>query len=193
MLNADGTVKTVAGTGEVLLVGDGGPAASSTVWNPGPMVFDSIGNLYVIDRGNVRVRKISSFAGLATGTISAVIGSGQTGFSGDGGAASSAAFRGMGGIAIDKAGNLYVSDIGNNRVRKVTPDGQISTVAGSGAAGFGGDGGLATSAQLNSPYTLAMDDAGNLYIEDFKNNRIRKVAPRELSAPSRVPGVLHGR
>ena len=106
-----------------------------------------------------------------------MIGNGQTGFSGDGGPASIAAFRGMGGIVMDKAGNIYVSDTGNNRVRKVTPELQISTFAGSGTAGFAGDGGLATSAQLNAPYSLAIDNAGNLYIDDYKNYRVRKVTP----------------
>src|SRR5439155_41746 len=112
------------------------------------------------------------------GLISTVAGNGISGFSGDGGPATSAQlafFSGGSGVAVDVAGNLYISDNGNNRVRKVTADGVISTVAGHGTFGFSGDEGPATSAQLDNPYGVAVDVAGNLYIADTFNSRVRKV------------------
>ena len=102
-------------------------------------------------------------------------GTGTAGSSGDGSAATSAQLNGPQGLAVDSAGNLYIADTQNHRVRKVT-GGTISTVAGSGTAGFGGDGGAAGSAQLNLPFGVAVDAAGNLYIAEFANNRVRKVA-----------------
>ena len=170
VIGPDGVIKTIAGTGESGMVGEGGPAVAATVVNPGPMAFDSTGNLFVADRGNYRVRKISP-----AGVISSVAGNSTSGYSGDGGPSTTAAFSTINGLAVDKAGNIYVGDTNNHRVRKITPDLQISTVAGTGVKGFSGDGSLATSAKLYSPYSLATDDAGNLYIEDYGNYRIRKV------------------
>ena len=109
------------------------------------------------------------------GTITTVAGAGPTGFSGDGGPATSATLAGPTGVAFDAAGNLYIADSTNSRIRKVTPGGTISTVAGTGTRGFAGDGGPATSAQLRDPYGVALDAAGNLFIADYSNNRVRKV------------------
>src|SRR5439155_9661794 len=112
----------------------------------------------------------------AEGTLSPDAGSGGCAFSGDGGPATAAQLR-PGGVALDPAGNLYIADFGNGRVRKVTPGGTISTYAGTGTPGFAGDGGPATAAQLSFPQGVALDSAGNLYIADSDNNRIRKVTP----------------
>ena len=134
------------------------------------MVFDSAGNLYVGDGAQARVRKISP-----SGIISTAVGTGAAGFSGDGGQASSAQIRQPNGLAIDSVGNLYIADYADHRVRRVAPSGIITTVAGTGVAGFSGDGGPAKSAALNSPQGLAIDAQNNLYISDSRNNRIRKV------------------
>ena len=131
--------------------------------------MDSSGNLYIADTGNNRIRKISN------GVIATVAGNGTQGFSGDNGPASSAQLYLPSRIAVDSAGNLYIADSENNRIRKVS-NGVIITVAGSGTRGFSGDNGPATSAQLNAPTGVAVDSAGNLYIADSGNNRIRKIS-----------------
>ncbi len=170
----DGTIGTVAGNGQSGFSGDGGPAASAQLFDPLAVTMDSAGNLFVADAGNNRIRKVTP-----AGTISTVAGIAQLvsygGFSGDGGPAISAGLSEPEGLAVDAAGNLYIADFGNNRIRKVTPGGIISTVAGNGQAGFSGDGGPAINAQLNNPTGVAVDAAGNLYIADFRNHSIRKV------------------
>jgi hypothetical protein len=113
-------------------------------------------------------------------TISTVAGNGIAGFSGDGGLAINAAINNPRGVATDKAGNVYIADHGNARIRKVSPDGIITTVAGNGTDGFSGDGGTAISAQLSGPYRVRPDSLGNLYIADAGNNRIRRVAPNGI-------------
>ena len=125
--------------------------------------------LYIADTGNHRIRKVSN------GVITTVAGNGTAGFSGDNGPATSAQLNHPLGVAVDSAGNLYIADYWNNRIRKVS-NGVITTVAGNGNAGFSGDNGPATSAQLNYPTGVAVDSAGNLYIADSHNNRIRKVS-----------------
>jgi hypothetical protein len=130
------------------------------------------GNLFIADYGNHRVRKVTP-----GGVISTVAGNGTAGFSGDGGPATSARLYNPSGVAIDASGNLFIADLNNNRIRKVTPDGIISTVAGNGASGYGGDGGLATSAQLNGPSGIAVNAGGNLFIVDYGNHCVRKVTP----------------
>ena len=132
--------------------------------------MDAAGNLYIADTANNVVRRVDS-----NGVISNFAGTGTAGSSGDGSAATGAQLNGPQGLAVDSAGNLYIADTQNHRVRKVT-GGTISTVAGSGTAGFAGDGGAAGSAQLNLPFGVAVDAAGNLYIAEFGNNRVRKVA-----------------
>jgi PKD repeat protein len=170
------TITTIVGGGAGGL-GDGGPATSAQLDAPASLAFDAAGNLYIADVNNNRIRKVS--AGVRLGqlrNITTVAGNGTYGFSGDGGPATSAQLRAPYGVALDGAGNVLIADAFNNRVRKVSPAGTITTVAGSGTYGFFGDGGQAGSAQLKSPFDVAADAAGNLYIADASNQRIRKVA-----------------
>ncbi len=167
-----GVISTVAGDGTYGYGGDGGPAAQAQLWDPRGLAVDAAGNLYIADRSNDRIRKVDP-----AGVISTVAGDGAFGYGGDGGPAAQAQLRSPQGVAVDAAGNLYIADTGNNRIRKVDPAGVISTVAGDGARGYGGDGGPATLAQLYSPGSVAVDAAGNLYIADGLNQRIRKVDP----------------
>jgi uncharacterized protein (TIGR03437 family) len=167
------TIYTVAGNGVGGYSGDNGPATSAQLYHPVGVAVDSGGNLYVADYNNSRIRKVSN------GVITTVAGNGTVGYSGDNGPATSAQLSSPQGVAVDSAGNLYIADVGNNRVRKVS-NGVITTVAGTGPAypggGFGGDGGPATSAQLYWPVGVAVDSAGNLYIADLNNERIRRVS-----------------
>ena len=169
-VDSSGDISTVAGDGTSGFGGDGGAATSAQLSNPRGVALDAAGNLYIADVNNSRIRKVNS-----AGNISTVAGDGTAGFSGDGGAATSARLRDPEGVALDGAGNLYIADRSNRRIRKVDSAGVISTVAGNGMAGFGGDGGAATSARLRDPESVALDGAGNLYIADWGNNRIRKV------------------
>jgi hypothetical protein len=165
-----GTIFTYAGDGTKGFSGDGGHATSAELAYPVGAALDSAGDLYIVDSSNHRIRKISP-----AGVISTVAGNGTAGFSGDGGAATSAELNSPGGVAVDGEGNLYIGDVGNQRVRKVTTEGVISTFAGTGAYGYNGDGIAATSAQLYYPTGVALDSSGNLYIADEFNNRIRMV------------------
>ena len=164
-----GIITTVAGNGTMGYSGDGGQATSAQVNQPYGIALDAQGNLYIADYQNYRVRKVSG------GIISTVAGTGTAGFSGDGGQATSAQLKGPLGVSVDAQGNLYIADVNDYRVRKVS-GGIISTVAGNGTLGFSGDGGQATSAQLNAPADVTVDRAGNLYIADYVNNRIRVVS-----------------
>lgn len=166
-----GIITTVAGTGTQGFSGDGGPATSAELNLPGNIAFDNMGNLYFPDTANNRIRKVQA----TTGIIITVAGNGTQGYSGDNGPATSAELTAPVSIAIDSKNNLYISDTGNNVIRKVTVTGVITTVAGNGAPGYSGDGGPATSAKLHSPAALALDSANNLYISDENNNRIRAV------------------
>ena len=152
--------------------GDGGSATSAQLNGPAAVIFDSSGNLYVADTVNNRVRKVSG------GTISTVAGNGTAGFAGDGSSATASGteLNAPSGLAFDKSGNMYIADTGNYEVRKITGS-TISTVAGdnSSGAGFSGDLGLATSAQLWNPSGVAVDSAGNIYIADPYNNVVRVV------------------
>jgi trimeric autotransporter adhesin len=166
-----GIISTVAGNGTAGYSGDGGAATSAEINGPGDVAVDTAGNLYISDLGNNRIRKVT----VATGVISTVAGNGTKGYSGDGGAATSAEI-GPNGLTVDSAGNIYMADEFSNRIRKVTAStGIISTVAGNGTAGYSGDGGAATSAELNVPDAVAVDGAGNIYLSDHNNERVRKV------------------
>ncbi len=162
---------TVAGSGAVGLAGDGGPAVLASMGNNARLATDAGGNLYIAEFGTFRVRKVAP-----NGVITTIAGNGTSGFSGDGAAGNRAQLNTPVGLAVDAAGNIYISDYFNNRVRRVAAGtGVITTFAGAGVAGFSGDGGPASEARINFPEGLAVDKAGNLYIADSLNHRIRKV------------------
>ncbi len=168
---APGDINTIAGTGTADYTGDGGPATEAEFNFPWGLALNG-GSLYLTDSANHAVRRIN-----AAGNVSTVAGTGTNGFSGDGGPATEAELANIGAIAFDASGNMYIGDFGNNRIRKVDTSGTITTVAGTGTAGFSGDGGPATSAQLDQPRSLAFDGSGNMYIADSANNRVRRVSP----------------
>ncbi len=162
-VSPDGTIMTLAGNGSFA-----GASLSTAVG----LAVDAAGNLFTVSGyyGIDGVRKVSP-----DGTIATVAGTGTPGFSGDGGPAANAQLNDPQGVAADSAGNLFIADGGNDRVRKVSPDGTITTVAGTGKYGFSGDGGPAIDAQLDYPEGVAVDHAGNLFIAE--SNRIRVVTP----------------
>ena len=171
-VNSSGIISTVAGNGTRGFSGDGGLATAAAFYYPTGIAVDVVGNLYIADNGNNRIRKVS----IATGIISTIAGSSTNGFSGDGGLATAATFNSPTSVAIDTVGNVYVADNLNSRIRKINKTGIVNTVAGVGSVNFCGDGGLATNAMLSDPRSTIMDSAGNLYIADHSNNRIRKVS-----------------
>ncbi|MBI2889796.1 MAG: hypothetical protein HYY13_03320 [Nitrospirae bacterium] len=164
------SISTVAGTGTGGYSGDGGSATSAAINQPWAVALDTAGNIYIADRANHRVRKVTT-----AGTISTVAGNGTAGFSGDNGAATLANLNTPSGVALDSSGNLYIADQANHRIRKVDTTGLITTFAGTGTAAYSGDGGPATSAEINTPQGLAVDTSGKLYIADTSNYRIRMV------------------
>jgi trimeric autotransporter adhesin len=170
-LSPDGTVSVVAGIGREGYSGDNGPAVSARISSPRGIAVDTVGNVYFTDTANNRVRKVDT-----NGLIRTIAGTGTRGFLGDGGPAIAARMASPLGIVIDTAGNVIFSDLGNRRVRRIAPDGTISTLAGTGSVGNVGDGGPATAASLSSPYGLALDSTGSLYIADYDAERIRKVS-----------------
>jgi sugar lactone lactonase YvrE len=174
-----GFIEPVCGDGRRSFGGDGGPATAALVDLPVATAFDAAGRMFIADQANQRVRMVD-----VNGIITTVVGAGPpAGFAGDGGPATQARLRlpvGQsaqpgGRITFDAPGNLYIADTSNNRIRKIDTNGIITTVAGNGLKGFGGDGGPATAAALNDPRDVAIDADGNLYIADTINNRIRKV------------------
>ncbi|MGH8584547.1 MAG: RHS repeat-associated core domain-containing protein [Gammaproteobacteria bacterium] len=171
----DGIITTVAGTGAIGISGDGGPATAAALNSPFGVALGPDGSLYIADGGNNRIRRVGP-----DGIITTVAGMGFFGFSGDGGPATAAALYLPLGLALGLDGSLYIADTGNNRIRRVGPDGIITTVAGTGrfggTGGFSGDGGPATAAVLNMPSGVALGPDGSLYIADSDNRRIRKVA-----------------
>ena len=207
-VDATGIISTVAGTGQRTEVevhiggwlgeygGDGGPAVEAHLNYPTAVAVDGAGNLYIADAWNHLVRRVD-----AGGTITTVAGSGtgtgrerynnQGGYSGDGGPAVEARLNGPWGVAVDRSGNLYIADAGNQRVRRVDGAGVITTVAGNGTSNYSGDGGPAVEASLRGPVKVAVDGLGNLYIADSANDRIRQVDRSGIITT--VAGVGHGR
>jgi uncharacterized protein (TIGR03437 family) len=173
-INSKGTIFTYAGNNTLGagLSGDAGPASSAQLFDPAGLAVDSKGNLYIADSGNGKVRLVSSAAG---NNISTFAGNFTNDFAGDGGPAINAELNNPEGVAVDAAGNVYIADTANHRIRMVTLDGIIHTVAGNGTPGAKGDGGQAVNAELNFPEGVAVDPAGNLYIADTFNQKIRMV------------------
>ena len=175
-VDQNGTIRTVAGTGLPGFSGDNGPAATAALNSPSGLALDGAGScLYIADRDNHRIRRMD----LSSMRIATVAGAGLPGDAGDGGAAIAARLRNPSDIVLDGAGNLYIADQNNHKVRLVDTNGVMTCLAGTGVSGYAGDGGPATSAMLNKPYGVALDGDGRLYISDTDNHRIRQV---ELSS-----------
>jgi uncharacterized protein (TIGR03437 family) len=174
-LTLSGDTSVVAGLGAPGFSGDGGPATQAQltlgVFSLAGLAIDPAGNLFIADIDNFRIREVTP-----DGIIRTVAGSGQYGYSGDGGPAIQATFNRPSGVVGDAAGNLYVPDSAANRIRKIASDGTVTTIAGNGSAGFSGDGGLAVDASLYYPMAVAVDPAGNVYILDALS-RVRRVSP----------------
>jgi formylglycine-generating enzyme required for sulfatase activity/sugar lactone lactonase YvrE len=172
-IGPDGLITTIAGTGVIGSSGDG-TAAMQANFSPGlsGIALDALGNIYLADSGNFRVRRLG-----LDGLITTVAGTGVMGFSGDGGAAIRANLANVQDVAVDAQGNVYLADTPNHRIRRVGPDGIIRTIAGTGMIGSSGDGGMAVQAKLNMPWGVAVDQQGNVYIADTGNNRVRRVRP----------------
>jgi trimeric autotransporter adhesin len=184
-ITTSGIISTIAGTGTPSSTGDGGAATSATLNRPIGLALDSAGRLYIADTASSNIRMVA-----ADGIISTVAGTGVVGSVGDGGPAASALLNRPQGVAFDAAGNLYIADTANHLIRKVTTDGNITTVAGNGKSGFSGDGGLATQASLWYPKGLLVDAAGNLLIADSFNSRIRVVAPNGIITTLAGSGLI---
>lgn len=170
-VDTNGILTTVAGNGEAGFSGDGGKATEASlsdgVWN---VALDAQGNLYIADGNNHRVRRVDT-----NGIITTVAGNGSENYSGDGGPAVEAGIPGPDGLFVGADGSIYIGDTTDNRIRKVTPDGKITTIAGTGEEDFSGDGGPATQAAIFGPENIAVDAAGNVYFADADNDRIRKI------------------
>lgn len=151
--------------------GDGGPATQAALNNPNILTLDPAGNLIISDENNNRIRKVTN------GVITTLAGNGVQGYAGDGGLATAAALYAPVDAAFDAAGNTYIADGGNNRIRIVLLNNAIMTVAGTGSSGYSGDGGLATAAAIGSPHTLEPTSSGGFYFADNLNNRIRLLTP----------------
>jgi sugar lactone lactonase YvrE len=177
-INTSGIISTVAGDGTSAYSADGVSAISTGI-DPLDVAVDALGNIYIADGNNNRIRKVDT-----SGIISTIAGTGIAGFTGDGSLATTAEINGSGGVKADGMGNVFFSDYGNNRVRMINTSGIINTIAGNGAAGLFGDNGLATLAELNGPGGVAIDGSGNVYIADCYNYRIRKVSLSYLSVPA---------
>ncbi|MCW3123947.1 MAG: repeat containing protein, partial [Flavipsychrobacter sp.] len=165
-----GIITTVAGNGFGGFGGDGGPATAANFYAPIGVGFDGLGNMYIADAANHRIRKINTL-----GIVSTIAGNGTASTTGDGGPSTASTVDYPNGLAVDANCNVYFTDWNGQRVRKITPAGIISTVVATGVAGFSGDGGLATAAQINGPNNLTFDGSLNLYLPEYHNNRVRKI------------------
>ena len=170
MYVSSSVITTIAGTGVQGFSGDNSQAIQANLYNPGSLCVDKWNNIYFVDNGNNRIRKIDT-----AGIITTIAGTGSTTYNGDGGAAIAANLNIPKGIAVDTAGNILIADSYNNRIRKIDKYGIISTIAGIGTSGYSGDGGQASAAKLNRPVRIVIDSKGNLYIPDKNSHRIRKI------------------
>ena len=170
VIASTGIITTVAGNLAYGYSGDNGPATAARLSSPFAVAIDGTGNMYIADRDNNCIRKVTT-----SGIISTFAGNATLGYSGDGGAATAAQLAGPIGLAVDATGNVYIADYYNNRIRMVTPLGIISTVAGNGTQGYSGDGASANNAELANPTGVTVDVSGNIYIADYTNNRVRMV------------------
>jgi sugar lactone lactonase YvrE len=168
-IDTSGIIYTIAGAGAGFS-GDGGPATNALLSYPAGMAMDANGNLYFADSGNQRIRKINT-----AGIIYTIAGTGAQGSAGDGGNALAAQFNFPNDVALDASGNIYIADYSNNKIRKINSVGIISTLAGTGVAGYNGDGILASNAQLFWPEGVETDAMGNIYVADWRNERFRKI------------------
>ena len=175
-VDTNGIISTVAGTGNSGYAGDGGPAVAAQLRHPVDVDVTSNGTIYIADAENHRIRKVDT-----NGIITTIAGTGNNGYTGDNGPALNAQLNLPHGVTVDSSNNIYVGDRLNNRVRKIDANGIITTIAGTGAAGYSGDGGPATQAQLEQPFHLAVAPNGSLYISDWPNHRVRRVV---LTPPS---------
>lgn len=171
-LNPNGSATLIAGDGKFGFSGDGGAADMAHLYRPAGLAYDGKGNLYIADEGNARIRVVSP-----TGKITTLGGRGEGGILGDGGPAVQATLFSPGSVSVDLNGSIFIADTGSQRIRKITPDGAISTFAGNGTRSFYGDGGPAKLAQFDAPSAVLADRSGNLYISDTNNNRIRRISP----------------
>ena len=169
-VDTSGMITTIAGDGWGGAIGDGGPATSAELSEPEDVALDGHGNIYIADAANSKIRKIDS-----SGIITTLAGNGNFDFGGDGGPAASAVVNFPTGVTADSSGNVYIADFQNNRIRKVDSSGTITTIAGTGTSGFSGDGGPPASAELSFSMEVAVDTAGNVYIADTNNARIREI------------------
>lgn len=170
-ITTSGTMISIAGNNFPSYSGDGGPAVVAELNNPEGVAVDSAGNVYIADTYNHVIRKVTN------GIITTFAGTGTQGFSGDGGPATKARLNYPEGVTVDAAGNVYIADSFNNRIRRVGTNGVITTIAGSGVAGYGGDGLLATDAALRFPSGVSVDTAGNIYVADPQNEVVRMMTP----------------
>lgn len=169
-VNSAGIISTVTGNGSYGSSGDGGPATAAQINYPTGMAFDTGGNLYFVENNSCKVRKISTL-----GIVSTIAGNGTPGYSGDGGPATNAMLRFPEGVVTDSFGNVFIADMGNHRIRKISPSGIITTYAGSGIAPFSGDGGPATAAAVGYPTDIVLDSLGDLYVTEAMSQRVRKI------------------
>jgi sugar lactone lactonase YvrE len=170
---ATGVITTVAGTGEPGYAGDGGPAAKAQLREPNGLALDGRGALYLADVSDNRIRKVD----LASGRITTVVGTGRREFSGDGGPAAAAAINGARAVAVGPRGDLFICEREGNRIRQVDAAGIIRTVAGTGAAGYSGDGGPALQATFRGPKWVDVDPQGAIYVVDTENHCVRRIDP----------------
>lgn len=174
-ISPSGQVTRVAGTGRSGFSGDGGPAIEARLGWVYDLAVDPVGNVYIVDLDHNRIRMVDT-----AGVITTIAGTAEPGYSGDGGPATAARLDGPTGIDLDSVGNVYFADGRNDVVRRIDRNGVITTIAGNGRRGYSGDGGPATKARFNAPEHVAVDEEGNVYIEDTGNNSIRRVDPNGI-------------